>query len=40
VTANETDPDVHGWRTSRLRTLAKEIEHELAAEEIAARHGG
>ena len=32
--SNEADPDVHGWRSSPMRTLAKEIEHELAGEEI------
>ena len=36
--ANQSDP--HGWPASNMRTLAREIEHELAAEEIAARHGG
>lgn len=33
--ANEIDAS--GWQASPLRTLAKEIEHELAEEEIEGR---
>ena len=36
--ANQSDP--HGWQASVLRTLAKDIEFELAAEEIATRPHG
>lgn len=32
VAANQVDPK--GWDQSELRTIAKEIEHELVAEEI------
>jgi hypothetical protein len=37
VAANEVDPT--GWNTSPMRTAAKDIEHELAAEEIADTDG-
>lgn len=33
--ANQVQPE--GWRSSPLRTIAMEIEHELAAEEIDGR---
>jgi len=39
LATNQGDPDANGWRSSPIRTLAREIEHELAEEEIAARHG-
>ena len=32
VAANRTDP--HGWQSSPMRTLAQEIDHALAEEEL------